>query len=240
MPPGAYARTTQSQQKSIKSTILKEIVHAALHTVRYSMDMSLPALQTTDASSHAAVPPRSRERFARLQLVRQPAGERVRTQDGRELCLRDIHPDDVAAIKRCFQRLSPEDIRRRFLHSMSELPESMAQRLCRIDPAIERAYVLEDDSVSPSEIRGVGRIYVDESADSAEFSVLVEPTWTRLGLGALLMQRLVDECRRRKLSEIWGYVLLENRPMLQLCRELGFVRRLQPDEPGTAQISLAL
>jgi acetyltransferase len=92
----------------------------------------------------------------------------------------------------------------------------------------------------PGEIRGVGRIYVDESADSAEFSIVVEQDWTRLGLGAMLMQHLVDECRRRGLSEIWGYVLLENRPMLQLCRELGFVQRLLPDEPGTAQISLAL
>jgi acetyltransferase len=28
--------------------------------------------------------------------------------------------------------------------------------------------------------------------------------------------------------------------MLELCKELGFVRRLLPSEPGTAQISLAL
>lgn len=204
------------------------------------MDMSFPAIQLTDTPHQSPLPPRSRERFARLQLVRQTQGELVRIHDGRELRLRDIDVNDVAAIKRCFKRLSPEDIRRRFLHSMSELPEPMAQRFCSIDPAIERAYVLEDENVVPGEIRGVGRIYVDEAADSAEFSIIVEQDWTRLGLGAMLMQHLVDECRRRGLSEIWGYVLLENRPMLQLCRELGFVQRLLPDEPGTAQISLAL
>lgn len=205
------------------------------------MDMSLPAIQLTHTLPPTAAPGRSRERFApRLQLVREAQGEVVRIHDGRELRLRDIEAGDVAAITRCFKRLSPEDIRRRFLHSMSELPEPMAQRLCRIDPAIERAYVLEDENVVPGEIRGVGRIYVDEAADSAEFSIVVEQDWTRLGLGAMLMQHLVDECRRRGLSEIWGYVLLENRPMLQLCRELGFVQRLLPDEPGTAQISLAL
>jgi GNAT superfamily N-acetyltransferase len=204
------------------------------------MDMSLPAIQLTQTPHKASLPPRSRERYARLQLVRQAQGELVRIDDGRELRLRDIDVSDIAAIKRCFRRLSPEDIRRRFLHSMSELPEPMAQRLCRIDPAIERAYVLVDENVVPGEIRGVGRIYVDEAANSAEFSIVVEQDWTRLGLGAMLMQHLVDECRRRGLSEIWGYVLLENRPMLQLCRELGFVQRLLPDEPGTAQISLAL
>ena len=45
---------------------------------------------------------------------------------------------------------------------------------------------------------------------------------------------------RRGLAELWGYVLLENRPMLELCRELGFTQRLMPDEPGTAQITLKL
>ncbi|MHA6202916.1 N-acetyltransferase family protein [Dyella soli] len=198
-----------------------------------------PAIDLS-ATRHPAIPPRSNERFSRPNLVCLPKGERVHTHDGRELVLRNIEPGDIAALQRQFRRLSPEDIRRRFLHCMGELPESMAQRLCRIDPAIETALVLMDETVKPAELRGVGRIYVDEAANSAEFSVLVECGWARQGLGALLMQRLVDDCRRRGLDEIWGYVLLENRPMLQLCKELGFTRRLIPDEPGTAQISLQL
>ena len=201
-----------------------------------------PILPRMRPAQQMIVPPRSRERFApRLEAVPTASlGEPVRTRDGRSLFLRGIRPDDVAALKRCFTRLSPEDIRRRFLHAMSELPEPMAHRLCNIDPAKETAFVLMDEAVEPAEMRGVGRIYVDESANSAEFSVLVEHDWARRGLGALLMQRLVDDCRRRGLHEIWGYVLLENRPMLELCRELGFERRASLDEPGTTQISLRL
>ena len=187
-----------------------------------------------------SIPPRSPERYAPSLSVHTARGERVRSGDGRELWLREIEAGDVAALQRCFSRLSPEDIRRRFLHAMAELPAPMAHRLCNIDPARETALVLVDESVKPAEIRGVGRIYVDRAADSAEFSVIVEHDWSRRGLGALLMQRLVDDCRLRGLSEIWGYVLQENRPMLQLCRELGFTQRLLPDEPGTAQISLKL
>lgn len=204
--------------------------------------MGMPPAIDYYSNSRALVPLRSPERFARPRLVEPPKskGERVQTHDGRELFLRGIEPGDVAALKRQFSRLSPEDIRRRFLHSMGELPDSMALRLTNIDPELETAFVLMDETVQPAELRGVGRIFVDESANSAEFSVLVEHDWARQGLGALLMQRLVDDCRKRGLSEIWGYVLLENRPMLQLCKELGFVRRLTPDEPGTAQISLQL
>ncbi len=200
----------------------------------------IPAIDFSAPSRFAPLPPRSSERFARPRVAPSTDGEQVRTQDGRELVLRAIEPGDVAAMQRCFTRLSPEDIRRRFLHAMSELPAPMAQRLCRIDPELETAYVLMDESLQPAEMRGVGRIYVDEATDSAEFSVLVERDWSRLGLGALLMQRLVDDSRRRRLAELWGYVLQENRPMLDLCRELGFTQRMVPDEPGTALITLKL
>jgi GNAT superfamily N-acetyltransferase len=203
-----------------------------------SIEMNAASLRIT--ASHPSLPARDHARHAPALSLHTAQGECVRSRDGRELWLREIVPGDVAALRRCFTRLSPEDIRRRFLHAMSELPEPMARRLCSIDPARETALVLVDESVHPAEIRGVGRIYVDESADSAEFSVLVEQDWSRVGLGALLMQRLVDDCRQRGLAEIWGYVLLENRPMLELCRELGFTQRLMADEPGTAQITLRL
>lgn len=201
--------------------------------------MMTPTRDLDIYSRHAQLPPPSRERFGRPPQ-RQTKGEVVHTADGRELILRSIQPDDIAAVQRCFKRLSPQDIRRRFMHAMSELPASMAQRLCRIDPELEAAFVLIDESAAPAELRGVGRIFVDEASNNAEFSVLVEHDWTRIGLGALLMHRLVDECRRRGLDELWGYVLMENRPMLQLCKELGFVAKMLPGEASTALISLKL
>ncbi|GLQ97216.1 GNAT family N-acetyltransferase [Dyella mobilis] len=199
-----------------------------------------PARDFGSHSRHAQLPPRSNERFASPRLVTSPNGKVVHTADGRELVMRSIESGDITAVQRCFKRLSPQDVRRRFMHAMSELPLSMAQRLCRIDPELEAAYVLMDETMTPAELRGVGRIFVDEAANSAEFSVLVEREWTRIGLGALLMQQLVDESRRRGLTELWGYVLMENRPMLQLCKELGFVAKMMPGEAGTAQISLKL
>jgi GNAT superfamily N-acetyltransferase len=200
----------------------------------------IPAIDFTAPSRYASLPPRSCERFARPTLAPSTRGEQVHTQDGLELLLRPIETGDVAAMQRCFTRLSPEDVRRRFLHAMSELPAPMAERLCRIDPTLETAYVLMDESTEPAEMRGVGRIYLDEASDRAEFSVLVEHDWSRRGLGALLMQRLVEDSQHRGVAELWGYVLQENRPMLQLCRELGFTQRMMPDEPGTALTTLKL
>lgn len=187
-----------------------------------------------------SLPPRSAQRFAR---VTPPAdehapGEQVGIRDGRRLWLRPIEPADVDAIRRCFTRLSEDEIRMRFMHNMRELPPPMARQLCHIDPELEAAWVLIDDKTQPDEIRGVGRIYQDRTCNQAEFAILVEKAWTGQGLGALLMQRLVDACRQRKVDRLWGYVLIENRPMLDLCRQLGFKREAMHGDPGTAIIAL--
>lgn len=186
------------------------------------------------------LPPRGAQRFARgTRATRTPErGERVALQDRRTLCLRPIAPSDVDAIRRCFTRLSADEIRRRFLHHMRELPVPVATQLCSLDPDSEFANVLIDDAVTPAEIRGVGRIHVDRTCNHAEFAVLVEKAWTGRGLGALLMQRLVDECKRRNVSRLWGYVLIANRPMLDLCQRLGFKHRPMDRDRGTAMIAL--
>ena len=203
------------------------------------MRASHSIIDFTPPASSAPLPPHSRERFAPLAVL-DMHGERVTVQDGRLLRLRPIKANDVAALQRCFTRLSPEDIRRRYMHAMAELPDPMARRLCQIDPEQETALALLDDSLRPAEIRGVGRIFVDEATDSAEFSVLVEQSWGHLGLGGLLLRRLIEDCRQRGLAEVWGYVLTENQPMLDLCRELGFERQLMSNEPGITRVALRL
>lgn len=203
------------------------------------MSATHPMLDFTVPLAHAPLPPRSRDRFA-PRAVADTQGEHISVQDGRVLRLRPIAATDVAALQRCFTRLSAEDIRRRFLHAMAELPRAMAVGLCQVDPTQETALALLDDSAHPAEIRGVGRIFVDEVADSAEFSVLVERNWGHLGLGGLLLRRLIDDSRRRGLAELWGCVLMENQPMLDLCHDLGFARQLMPNEPGVVRVTLRL
>lgn len=167
-------------------------------------------------------------------------GKPVRLRDGRHLWLRPIESTDTTAIQRCFTRLSADEIRMRFLYHMRELPPPMAHNLCHIDPDVQAANVLVDASIAPEEIRGVGRIYHDLVCNQAEFAVLVEKAWTGYGLGALLMQHLVDISRARGIDRLWGYVLIENRPMLDLCRQLGFNRLPLRGDPGTAIIALDL
>ena len=161
--------------------------------------------------------------------------------DGRTLVLRQIHAGDVPALQRGFARLSPEEVRMRFLHPLTELPHEFAVSLCDLDPTTSVAFVFIDPPEIPErEIRGVARAYIDPTTLSAEFAIVVQRQYTGQRLGTRLMHCLIDECRRRGAVEIWGDVLLENDAMLRLAEQLGFHRHSQIGDPGVVQMRLPL
>jgi acetyltransferase len=60
------------------------------------------------------------------------------------------------------------------------------------------------------------------------------------GVGAHLLQRLIDWARARGLAAIVGQVLADNAPMLAFVRHLGFSLKRMPDEPDVVEARLAL
>ena len=54
------------------------------------------------------------------------------------------------------------------------------------------------------------------------------------------MRRIIDYARNRGIKEMFGDVLQENRPMLKLCKILGFSQSRAPDDPGVTCVSLKL
>jgi GNAT superfamily N-acetyltransferase len=170
-----------------------------------------------------------------------PEIDRVTMSDGRTLILRHIQARDVVPLQRGFARLSPEEVRMRFLHPLTELPHDFAVHLCDLDEQTSVAFVFIDPPESAElEVRGVVRAYIDPTTLSAEFAIVVQRQYTGQGLGSRLMRCLIDECRRRGAVEIWGDVLLENDPMMRLCERMGFHRYSQIGDPGVLQMRLAL
>ena len=157
------------------------------------------------------------------------------------LLLRPIRPEDEPAFQRLFASLSPEDVRLRFLHPMKMLPKDLAARLTQIDYDREMALVLtENHGRKNGELFGVVRFSADPDLERAEFAILLGKEKTGLGLGPMLMRRILDYARGRGIKQIFGEVLNDNRPMLALCKALGFKRRRVPDDPGVTEVSLTL
>ncbi len=179
----------------------------------------------------------------RLAICPYPAEleQRIDLPDGRPLLIRPIRPEDGPAFQRLFASLPPEDIRLRFLHPMKMLPNDLAARLTQIDYDREMALVLTDsDTPRGGDLFGVVRFHTDPDREKAEFAILLGRENTGLGLGPMLMRRIIDYARTRGISHIFGEVLNDNRSMLALCNALGFTRRRIPDDPGVTEVSLAL
>ncbi|HEY0230513.1 MAG TPA: GNAT family N-acetyltransferase [Dokdonella sp.] len=190
----------------------------------------------------ATRPPRRRKPQAPAART-APAGEPLLAHDGRPLCLRAIQPDDAAALRRAFTRLTPEQVRARFFYRMNELSEALAARLSDPDPETTAAFVVVDAEASetPGEIRGEARLHADQATASAEFAIAIDPAFTAQGLGRALMLRLARECRERGLVELWGDVLADNYAMLDFTRHLGLSSSIEHgDEAGVVRVRFAL
>jgi len=145
---------------------------------------------------------------------------------GRHIRIRPIRPEDETRLHAFSARLTPEDVRMRFLQPLKRLPQPLAQRLSRIDYQREMALI----ACEGEEILGVVRLSAEAAASAAEFALIVRSDRQRLGLGRMLMTRLLAYAWSRGLDEVYGDVLVENTRMLDLCRSLGCEIRQHPED----------
>lgn len=169
-----------------------------------------------------------------------PWHENIRLDNGRELLIRPIRPEDADPMRAAFTLLRPEEIRNRFLHSMNELSQQHAEQLARPDPRRDFALVAAEP-LPPGEalVGAVARICIDEGGNDAEFAILVSHYLNGMGLGRHLMQRLVRWAKGRKLRSVYGDVSEQNQPMQALAKSLGFAPE-PTNTPGLVRMVLQL
>jgi acetyltransferase len=183
---------------------------------------------------------RAEERLA-IRPYPKELEEEVTLADGRRLWLRPIRPEDEPALVAAFRKLSPEAVRLRFFAPLKALTHQAAARLTQIDYDRELALVLaEHGPAGAAELHAVARIAADPDNERAEFAVAVRDDMTSLGLGTLLVRRLIDHARRRGVGELFGHVLRENARMLGIYRRLGFREEFDPETPWATVVRLAL
>ena len=167
--------------------------------------------------------------------------ETLSPNDEKELLLRPVLPEDEPSLQALVSRASPEDLRLRFFQPIRELSHQMAAALTQIDYHREMALVAVGPGLpGKAEIYGIVNLSADPNGERAEYSIIVDRAMMRLGLGNLLMRRIIDYARRRGIGEIYGEVLQENKPMLQLDRTLGFAIHTDHDDPSVKHVILKL
>lgn len=169
-----------------------------------------------------------------------PWHEKRTLPNGREIVIRPIRVEDAEPLRAGFGLLRPDEIRQRFLYAIKELTPAAAERLCRPQPEREFALVVAEP-MPPGEalIGAVARIAVEPNSREGEFAILVSHYISGMGLGRLLMLRLVRWARRKRLTRLYGEVLEHNTAMLSLAHSVGF-RRENAHTPGLVRVVLDL
>lgn len=165
-----------------------------------------------------------------------PSGwnKRLTADNGAAFDLRPIKPADVSLYPDFLRRVSPDDIRLRFLAPRKAFPDEMLKRLTQLDYDREMAFVALEEN---GDLAGIARLFLDPNRESAEFAILVRSDLQGHGLGAALLSHLVDYARGDGLSRIEGMILDENVAMLELTRRLGFT---VTDHPEDSSLELAV
>jgi acetyltransferase len=97
-------------------------------------------------------------------------------------------------------------------------------RICFNDYDRELALVAErpNPETDELEILGIGRLTKLQGTNDGEFALLVRDDAQGMGLGTELLRRLVRIGREEGLDRIVADILVQNRPMQEVARNVGF------------------
>ena len=146
----------------------------------------------------------------------------VVTKGGVEIFIRPIKPEDAPLLVDLFNALSPTSIYYRFFRPLRYLSNEMLARFTQIDYDRDMALVALQRVDEEEKMLGVARLISDPDVTKAEFSIAIGDPWQGKGVGAKLLEQLVDIGKEHGLEFLWGVVLPENTNMLALGRKLGF------------------
>ncbi|MFA0410164.1 GNAT family N-acetyltransferase, partial [Vibrio splendidus] len=165
--------------------------------------------------------------------------ENIVLKDGTEVLLRPILPEDEPLHADFINRVSKEDLYKRFFSDVGEFNHEALANFTQIDFDREIAFVVVRKEQGVPAIIGVSRALINPENTDAEFAILIRSDLKGVGLGRILMTKVIDYCRAKQTKQMSGMTMPTNRGMLTLAQKLGFELDIS-FEDGTADMVLPL
>jgi acetyltransferase len=158
--------------------------------------------------------------------------------DGTDVLLRPIRPEDEPMEAELLATVSKETLHGRFFENSVNITHDMLVRFCNIDYDREMAIVAEYTHGKKKRIIGVGRLMGEADKGKGEFAVLVHDDFQGKGLGFKLTDVIIGIAQEKGLREINGYIDSNNRRMLRVVSELGFIAEATEEGVTTVRLDL--
>ena len=156
-------------------------------------------------------------------------------RDGRTVHIRAMRTTDKAELVQAFERLSDDARYMRFMRFVREPNLDRVRKVLASFPERGMGIVATVPAADGVDIAGSATYVIGNDPAICEFAITVASDFGGVGLASALLAALIGAAKSRGLTEMDGYVLAANHPMLRLARRLGF--SVAPDpEDGNVRI----
>lgn len=157
-----------------------------------------------------------------------------RLNDGTQIILRPIKPEDEPLWLELLSSCSKEAIYSRFRYNFHFDSHEIATQFCYIDYAREIAIVAEIMEEGKRKLIGVGRLIADPDHEIAEYAVLITDNWQRKELGVMFTKYCLDVGKQWDLKTFYAQTTKDNHAMISVFKKLGF--RIKFNSDGTVDV----
>jgi acetyltransferase len=163
---------------------------------------------------------------------------------GERVSIRPIRPEDESLLVRFHEGLSDQSVYFRYFHMMKlthRVSPARLRQVCRPDAATERVLVAIGTNPADlaAELMGVARLHTVPGTTHGEFAIVVADRFQGIGLGGVLMQRLIRQARADGITRLQADVLSANASMRKMCRRIG-IQVLPTSDPQLCRADYAL
>lgn len=151
----------------------------------------------------------------------------ITTEDGLEVTLRPIRPEDEPKMVKFHETLSERSVYLRYFRAFQldqRVEHERLTRICFVDYDRDMAIVVthKNPKKDEEEIIAAGRLTKERTSDEAEFAILVSDRYQSQGVGTAMLVHLLEIGRQEGVKRVVAYLLAENRGMRAICLKLGF------------------
>jgi len=168
--------------------------------------------------------------------------ETITMDDGSQVLIRPIRPDDAARLQSAFSRLSPETIYMRFLEVFRQLSDKQARDFSNLDYSSKMAFVGLIEENCEEQIVVVAR-YAMTGVDEpgvAEAAIVVRDDFQRRGLGTIAMLKLLNYAQQHGVKAFLGTIHIRNDKIMSFIQRGGLPVKKKMIEPGIWEVRVYL
>lgn len=162
---------------------------------------------------------------------------KTKLKDGTNVLIRTVNPCDEQCISDGFDRLSARSRHLRFFSPINKLSDAQLTYLTDVDNV--NHVVIAAAEAAGGDPTGIGLaryIRLKQESDIAEFAVSITDDYQGRGVGAILLDLLIEHAKENCIRILRGYVLNSNKPMITLLERRDAKRIM--DEDGSLRFDL--